>query len=333
MGKPKKTRKMGVRYDDVRRAKYHPIAAFHHKVKTATYSQAGLGKKAAGHRRRAKWHTAFGAFPEEDAASAFHAQFMPGMRANVEGAIAAIKKIADLSIEVAKVPNAQKWTGNPIEHESRNVRTFVEAARKSETPLEAFQKLKKSAHVSGEYDKNEAGVGRGVKVVKNDKNEIHRVAYDPGRAETKARAAKESVREFAKGCYKYLAALKEIDKTKGCRFYIDPYDEVGTMIDRLSREWANATNRHIEVSRGGRAGYVNMDEIGRALERTSIREGTKKAVVAPEVWQTEEALAAGAQTLLGVKAAYTNNLGVVRIRPPAPDDTFVLFPDDFDYDQ
>ena len=105
------------------------------------------------------------------------------------------------------------------------------------------------------------------------------------------------------------------------------------MIDRLSREWANATKRHAELSRADRAGDVDMNETIRALERTSIREGTKKATVAPEVWQTEEALAAGAQTLLGVKLAHKNNLGVVRIRPPAPDGPFVLFPDDYDYNE
>jgi hypothetical protein len=235
---------MGGRYGDgdVRRADYHKTAAFHHERLANTYSQVGFGQKAASHRRRAKWHAAFGTSPEEEA-HAFHV-VMPGIRKSFEDALAAIQKITD-----------------------------------------------------------------------DGRTEIHRVAYDQGRAETNAKNAKKSVRAFANIFKYYLTELNKRVKVVGGKFYMEQYIEVGGMIDTLNRRWAN------------------VNETSRSLEKTSIRENTQKATgarVLPEVLQTEEALAAGAQTLLGIKIAHDRNFENVRIRPPAPDPNFKLYDSDED---
>ena len=293
-------------YTDVRGAHYHQIAAYHHKAKAAAYSDVGLGKKAARHRRRAKWHAAFGA-PEEDTARAFHSKYMPAVRKKFEGASAAIKSITESSIEVAKVPNKQKWTGNPIEHESHKMREFVEAARKSETPMKAFMELK-AAHVNGEYDKRAASALPSAATVKKER---HRVAYDPGRAHTKAEAARTSVRAFGRSVREYLMALRALGGTGRGRLYIDSYEEVGAMIERLRKDLASV---------GDRSGNIDMNELSSRLENATIHEGA---------WQTEDALSAGAETLVGLHAEHISTFRHLRVQP-AFDPNFVLYQSDDD---
>jgi hypothetical protein len=130
---------MGGRYDDVRRAKSHRIAAFHHKIKAATYSQLGLGKKAESHRRRAKWHAAFGNPPEEEAAKAFHAQFIPHIRQKFERASAEIQSIADLTKEVANYNNEAAMGGASAKAVKEIRRVPYDAAR-AETKVKAAAK-------------------------------------------------------------------------------------------------------------------------------------------------------------------------------------------------
>ena len=40
---------------------YHRLAAVHHRAKADVYADAGLDRKARGHRARAAWHASFGA--------------------------------------------------------------------------------------------------------------------------------------------------------------------------------------------------------------------------------------------------------------------------------
>jgi hypothetical protein len=127
------------RYDDAGRAKYHWVAAFHHKVKAATYSQIGFGQKAASHRRRAKWHAAFGTPPEEEAAKAFHAQFIPSIRRKFDRASAEIKTITDLTKEIAKYSKevAGVGTGHSAKTVKKDIHRVPYDAARVETKVKA----------------------------------------------------------------------------------------------------------------------------------------------------------------------------------------------------
>ena len=193
---------------------------------------------------------------------AFYAPYVARMDASYHSAIAAILKVTAREIEVAKVSNEQRKTGNPIERESGTIREYVIAAAEGESPAKSFRYLK-AAHKSGVYEPErpsaEAEGTEGTKLTEGD-------PYDPSRLQINVTAAEKSLRAFRESVEVYLRALG--DKRGNER-----YRTVGEVIGRLSREWKNMRRkveehaRTIIMPRGGKEdlkGYMEAQRLGGA---------------------------------------------------------------------
>jgi hypothetical protein len=311
---------MGVRRRG-RSASYHEIAAYHHTVKAKTYAKVGFGQKAESHVRRAEWHAAFGEpggpsgpsgppppppppqakgvaeakkaerLVREKEERAFYAPYVARMDASYHSAIAAIIKVTAREIEVAKVSNEQRKTGNPIERESGTIREYVRAAAEGESPAKSFRYLK-AAHKSGVYEPErpsaEAEGTEGTKLTEGD-------PYDPSRLQMNVKAAEKSLRAFRESVEVYLRALGDKRGNGGNEMF--RYRTVGEVIGRLSREWKNMRRKVEENARTmtrGSKGYIEAQRLG----------GAKPDFLLDVLRPALDGLERGESFLSGVEAEY-----------------------------